>query len=49
MVDVKGLSKRFGDTTAVDGLTFHVDRGEIFGLLEPNGAGRRPPSACSAA
>jgi ABC-2 type transport system ATP-binding protein len=40
MVDVKGLTKRFGDTTAVDGLTFHVDRGEIFGLLGPNGAGK---------
>jgi ABC-2 type transport system ATP-binding protein len=40
MVDVKGLSRRFGDTTAVDGLTFHVDRGEIFGLLGPNGAGK---------
>jgi ABC-2 type transport system ATP-binding protein len=40
MVDVTGLSKKFGDTTAVDGLTFHIDRGEIFGLLGPNGAGK---------
>jgi ABC-2 type transport system ATP-binding protein len=40
MVDVTGLTKRFGDTTAVDGLTFHIDRGEIFGLLGPNGAGK---------
>jgi ABC-2 type transport system ATP-binding protein len=40
MVDVTALTKRFGDTIAVDGLTFHVDRGEIFGLLGPNGAGK---------
>jgi ABC-2 type transport system ATP-binding protein len=40
MVDVKGLTKKFGDTTAVDGLTFHIHRGEIFGLLGPNGAGK---------
>jgi ABC-2 type transport system ATP-binding protein len=40
MVDVEGLTKKFGDTTAVDGLTFHIDRGEIFGLLGPNGAGK---------
>ncbi len=40
MVDVKDLTKKFGDITAVDGLTFHIDRGEIFGLLGPNGAGK---------
>jgi ABC-2 type transport system ATP-binding protein len=40
MVDVKDLTKKFGDITAVDSLTFHVDRGEIFGLLGPNGAGK---------
>jgi len=34
------LTKRFGDFTAVDGLTFDVDRGEIFGFLGANGAGK---------
>src|SRR5512137_725784 len=40
MVDVKDLTRKFGNITAVDGLTFHVDRGEVFGLLGPNGAGK---------
>jgi ABC-2 type transport system ATP-binding protein len=40
MIEVKNLTKKFGDITAVDGLTFHVDQGEIFGLLGPNGAGK---------
>ncbi|TVR96846.1 MAG: ABC transporter ATP-binding protein [Rhodospirillales bacterium] len=40
MVEVKGLSKRFGAITAVDGLTFHVGRGEVLGFLGPNGAGK---------
>jgi ABC-2 type transport system ATP-binding protein len=39
-IDVRGLVKRFGDFTAVDGITFDVARGEIFGLLGPNGAGK---------
>jgi len=39
-VEVRGLTKRFGDVTAVDGLSFDVRRGEIFGLLGPNGAGK---------
>ena len=34
------LTKRFGDFTAVDGVTFTVDRGTIFGFLGPNGAGK---------
>jgi ABC-2 type transport system ATP-binding protein len=34
------LTKRFGGFTAVDGLTFEVDRGEIFGFLGANGAGK---------
>jgi ABC-2 type transport system ATP-binding protein len=36
----RNLTKRFGDFTAVDGLTFDVDRGEIFGFLGANGAGK---------
>jgi ABC-2 type transport system ATP-binding protein len=34
------LSKRFGDFTAVNGVSFTVERGEIFGFLGPNGAGK---------
>lgn len=37
---VESLTKRFGDFTAVDGITFHFNRGEIFGFLGPNGSGK---------
>src|SRR5580700_4434567 len=37
---VENLSKRFGDFTAVAGLNFSVEHGEVFGLLGPNGAGK---------
>jgi len=37
---VSALTKRFGDFTAVDGVSFSVRRGEIFGFLGPNGAGK---------
>ena len=40
MILVEELTKVFGDFTAVDGLTFEVQEGEIFGLLGPNGAGK---------
>jgi ABC-2 type transport system ATP-binding protein len=39
-VSLHGLTKRFGDFTAVDGVTLDVARGEIFGFLGPNGAGK---------
>jgi len=39
-VEVEGLVKRFGSFTAVDGISFSVPRGEIFGFLGPNGAGK---------
>ena len=39
-IDVKGLVKRFGDLTAVNGLDLRVEQGECFGLLGPNGAGK---------
>ncbi|PJB27824.1 ABC transporter ATP-binding protein [Candidatus Desantisbacteria bacterium CG_4_9_14_3_um_filter_50_7] len=40
IVSVKNLTKKFKDFTAVDGITFDVQEGEIFGLLGPNGAGK---------
>jgi ABC-2 type transport system ATP-binding protein len=39
-IEVEKLTKRFGDFTAVDALSFRVEEGEIFGLLGPNGAGK---------
>jgi len=39
-VRVEGLVKKFGSLTAVDGISFTVKRGEIFGILGPNGAGK---------
>ena len=39
-VDVRALTKRFGDFTAVNEISFSVKEGEIFGLLGPNGAGK---------
>ncbi len=39
-VEVDNLTKRFGDFCAVDGLSFDVEHGEVFGLLGPNGAGK---------
>lgn len=40
MIDTNNLTKEFEDVTAVEGLTFHVAEGEIFGLLGPNGSGK---------
>jgi ABC-2 type transport system ATP-binding protein len=40
VIEVENLTKKFGETTAVDGLTFAVAEGEVFGLLGPNGAGK---------
>jgi ABC-2 type transport system ATP-binding protein len=39
-VAIEGLTKHFGPTVALDGLTLDVERGEVFGFLGPNGAGK---------
>jgi ABC-2 type transport system ATP-binding protein len=39
-IDVQNIVKKFGDFTAVKGITFGVETGEFFGLLGPNGAGK---------
>jgi ABC-2 type transport system ATP-binding protein len=40
IVEVRNLTKRFGDFTAVDNISFDIHEGEILGLLGPNGAGK---------
>ena len=40
LIEVDNLTKKFGDFTAVDGISFSVKQGESFGLLGPNGAGK---------
>src|SRR5258708_22544110 len=40
MIEARGLSKRYGDTLAVDNLSFTVEPGKITGFLGPNGAGK---------
>lgn len=40
MIEVKNLVKRYGDHTAVDGLSFTIEEGKIYGFLGPNGAGK---------
>jgi ABC-2 type transport system ATP-binding protein len=46
MIEVEGLTKRFGQFVAVDSVSFQVARNEIFGLLGPNGAGKTTTIRC---
>src|SRR5207244_10823458 len=39
-VETRELTRRFGALTAVDALTLRIERGEVFGLLGPNGSGK---------
>ena len=46
VIEVRQLHKRYGDTVAVDDISFTVHQGEIFGILGPNGAGKTTTVEC---
>jgi ABC-2 type transport system ATP-binding protein len=46
VIEVKDFRKTYGDTVAVDGISFATQQGEIFGLLGPNGAGKTSTLEC---
>lgn len=47
-IEVDGLRKSYGETLAVDGISFDVEPGEIFGIVGPNGAGKTSIVECAA-
>ena len=46
VIEVTGLTKRYGGHAVVDDISFHVDKGEIFGIMGPNGAGKTTAVEC---
>ena len=40
IIEVSNLEKKYGDINAVNGVSFSVEQGEVFGILGPNGAGK---------
>src|SRR6201997_2008426 len=46
MIEVRGLTKRYGDKVAVDNLTFGIEPGKVTGFLGPNGAGKTTTMRC---
>jgi ABC-2 type transport system ATP-binding protein len=46
MIEVRGLTKRYGAKTAVDNLTFGIESGQVTGFLGPNGAGKTTTMRC---
>ena len=46
IIEVQGLVKRYGAATAVNGVSFSVEQGEIFGVVGPNGAGKTSTIEC---
>jgi ABC-2 type transport system ATP-binding protein len=46
MIEVRGLTKRYGSKTAVDNLTFGIESGKVTGFLGPNGAGKTTTMRC---
>jgi ABC-2 type transport system ATP-binding protein len=40
LIETDNLTKKFGDLTAANSLTLHVNEGEVFGFIGPNGAGK---------
>lgn len=47
VIEAEDLTRHYGDTVAVDGVSFAVEPGQIFGFLGPTAAGSPPPPECS--